>query len=144
MKSYPVPPDPAGLTAAEAQAALNALHAGGLTHPLYDRSHAQHRDFVNYSMRLHTIIATAEADRQEAAAAAALEAALAATAGMTPQQCLDRAAALMATPGYAEGRLPAEERAKLSKEITNLYLAADTKSSTPAEMEDDDDDADEL
>jgi hypothetical protein len=129
MKSYPPPGSTDDLTAAEASQRvneMNAAYAADPQHPAFCNSHPQSKDFAEYSMQLYTIIATAEAEAKDAVQAQELEAALEATNGLTPGECLSRAKMLMATPGYIDGSytLDSKERAKLSKEINVLYLAA--------------------
>ena len=124
MQAFDPPPQEVDdLTAAEAQAALNAMRAGGLQHPLFDCNHPQHADFVAYNTQLHTIIAKAKADEQDAAEAQELEAAFEATAGLTPEQCLAKASALTMTDGFINHTMAPEERAKLAQEISTLYRA---------------------
>lgn len=139
MQAYDPPPQEVDdLTPQEAQAALNALHAGGLEHPLFDSNHPQHADFTRYSTKLYALIATAEAEAKDAAQAQELEDALAATDGMTPAECLTRARELMKTPGYVTGAMEPEESAKLAKEINSLYLVGcQPEPSTPEDQEDD-------
>ena len=126
MQSYPPPDVPAYMTAAEAKRALNKMKADALAdkeHPAFNSQHPQSKDFADYSTRLYTIIATAEAEAADALEAQALEAALEATDGMTPEQCLARARELTLTPGYVNGTMAPEERAKLATEISTLYRA---------------------
>jgi len=143
MRSYDPPPETDDLTAEQAQRALNRMHADALTdkeHPYFNGNHPQHKDFVDYFTSLHTILATDEADRQDAAAQQALEDARAETGDLTPAECLARGKMLMRTKGYLNGSLPPEERAKLAKEIDALYLVGcQQEPSTPEEMETDDD-----
>jgi len=144
MRSYDIP-ETDFLTAEQASAAVRRLHAdcqSDLEHPFLNRNHAQHRDFADYSAGLYRIIVEGEAEEKDAAAAAALEDALAETQGLSPAECLARATKLTLTPGYVNGTMPPEERAKLAREITTLYRAGSQQepdSSTPEEEEISDD-----
>jgi hypothetical protein len=137
MQSYDPPPQEVDdLTPQEAQAALNAMHAGGQEHPLFDGNHPQHADFTAYSTKLYALIAQADAEEKDAAAVQALEDARAETGDLTPAECLARARELMMTPGYLNHTMPPEERAALAKEISTLYLVGcQQEPSTPEEME---------
>jgi hypothetical protein len=133
------------MTPEQARQALNRMHADfqvDREHPYGYGNHAQHKDFVDYSTRLHTIIANAEAEAKDAREAEALEDARAEVGDLTPEQCLIRAKELTLTPGYINCTMAPEERAKLAKEISTLYLVGcqqEPETSTPEEEEVDDD-----
>jgi hypothetical protein len=147
MKSYDIPPSTEYLTAAEAQQALNRLRADALSdseHPAFNGNHPQSGDFAEFTRRLYAVLAQAEAEAKDAAAAQALEDARDETGDLTPEQCLARAKVLMKTKGYIvdDGTLSPEERAALSKEISTLYRVGcqqEPETSTPEEEEVDDD-----
>jgi len=144
MQSYDPPPETDGLTPEQAQRALNRMHAdfqSDRDHPFGNSGHAQHRDFADYSTKLHTILATAKAEAEDTAATQELAAALAETQGFSPAECLARATKLTLTPGYVNRTMAPEERADLAKEIAALYLAGchEPEPSTPEETETDDD-----
>jgi hypothetical protein len=147
MKSYDIPDVPADPE--QAQQALNRLRADALAdpeHPAFFSAHPQARDFAEYSTRLYKVIATAEVEAKDLAAAQALEAARAETGDLTPAECLARARELTLTHGYVNGTMAPEERAALAKEISTLYLVGcQQEPSTPEEMEtEDSDDPDDL
>jgi hypothetical protein len=125
MRSYDVPGGTSGLTAAEAKMAVNKLHADArsdLEHPLLTGSHPQHQDFVRFSSELHRIIIQDEADQQDAAAAAKLEAARAIVGDRTPAESLARGRELLKTPGYLDGKMEPKERAALKRQIDAAFL----------------------
>lgn len=142
MRSYDPPGSTDDLTAEQAQQALNKMHADvqcDRDHPFGNANHAQHKDFSAYSTRLHTILATDEADRQDAAAAQALEDARDATGDLSPAECLTRGRELLKTAGFLSGSMPPDERAALGKEISALYLVGCQEPEPTQETEIDDD-----
>jgi hypothetical protein len=79
---------------------------------------------------LHTVIATAEADRQDVAEREKLDAALAETQGLSPAECLAKGRALLKTEGYLSGEMPLDEHAELKRQIDLLYLAGSQEPET--------------
>jgi hypothetical protein len=129
MKSYDIP-ETDFLTAEQASAAVRRMSADCQSdpeHPFLNRNHAQHADFVGVSTRLHTVIATAEADRQDVAEREKLDAE---TQGLSPAECLAKGRALLKTEGYLSGEMPLDEHAELKRQIDLLYLAGSQEPET--------------
>ncbi|MCX5653710.1 MAG: hypothetical protein NTY65_03545 [Planctomycetota bacterium] len=142
MRSYDPPDDPCDLTAEQAQRALNKMHADALSdkeHPYLNGNHPQNGDFSDYARRLHTIIATAESEEQDALEAEKFAAALEETGDLTPAECLARGRELLKTKGYLDGSLPQEERAALRKEIDAFFLVGCQEPEPPEDEEISDD-----
>jgi|WetSurMetagenome_2_1015567.scaffolds.fasta_scaffold18740_2 hypothetical protein len=141
MKSYEIPPSSI-LNPAQAEAAIHRLQAdtrADPAHPLQDRSHPQHDDFVTYFQALHEKASPPPPPPEplEDDDRAALEAEL---------------AEITATPGFVNGKLRDEDRKKhneiLDRRQAIYERLAEGDAATEAEAaaaetdEDDEDDTD--
>ena len=130
MQSYDPPPATDGLTPAEAQMAVNKMNAdfgSDPQHPFYYGNHPQHKDFVDYSRRLHTIIAEGTNAAQEAREQEQVRALL---EGDTPKQralrkeAAEEMAALVAL-GFEEVEIDARIRPDQVTALRMQRLAAE-------------------
>ena len=142
MKSYDIP-ETDGLTPAEAKQAVHRLRADILSdphHPFNDSAHPQHSDFSDSFKQLNSILLQNETDVQAERAARERADALGEDAGLSPAECIARAAELMKTPGYLAGTLPSREREHLTRRIHALHVVANKEPDPSQEMETDPDD----